>query len=278
MVSTHLKNICQNGNLPKEGKIENIWNQNLETKIPVGRWLFKLVYLWDASESILSSWMEPWKNLHDGSIPQAGLKTNAKYPIFCSRCLERNKQSSPKWCFNGDLSWKKGSHITWSCPRSAQPLGATSSTHGSLSTWMKSRSWSGAAWSSCSSTATYLFQTSSKSSPKMMQAYIWGSTCVNSASPFSCSSGLACKYSTELSFSEWWQRSPQLIQGSRRCMASRCRSPPDSDPPLPTRLPPTTCLKFYAHRGEAHEGGLLTWSLSRTGSWVPPSQWPPTRG
>ena len=75
MVSTHLKNISQNGNLPKEGYIENIWNQNLETKIPVGRWLFKLVYLWDASESILSSWMEPWKNLHDGSIPQVGLKT-----------------------------------------------------------------------------------------------------------------------------------------------------------------------------------------------------------
>ena len=185
---------------------------------------------------------------------------------------------------------------------------------GSLSTWMKSRSWSGAAWSSCSSTAMYLFHTSSKSSPKMMQAYISGSTCVNSASPFSCSSGLACLFLQALTFSsglipavfaifsvplpDWsqvsWVWMLQVLHGVvffRVVAESSKYSSRDREgawlQDVDHLLIQMRVLADTSSSNDMFEvlrtpwsspwRSTATWSLSRTGSWVTPSQWPPTR-
>ena len=159
-----------------------------------------------------------------------------------------------------------------------------------------------------------LFHTSSKSSPKMMQAYISGSTCVNSASPFSCSSGLACLFLQALTFSsglipavfaifsvplpDWsqvsWVWMLQVLHGVvffRVVAESSKYSSRDREgawlQDVDHLLIQMRVLADTSSSNDMFEvlrtpwsspwRSTATWSLSRTGSWVTPSQWPPTR-
>ena len=102
MVSTHLKNISQNGNLPQMGvKIKNIWNHHPED-LSITPWY-----------CMVGPWSSPVSPRHTTCLRYSSTATTGQPLSKAWVCLQKGKPKHKLHCFK--IHKKKSRHKSFQC-------------------------------------------------------------------------------------------------------------------------------------------------------------------